>query len=80
MHKLIRIAGLLAALLPMSVMAHQEGHGEDQKPLATTCAHLSYPHRFEVDSAYPEIKALKTKCAAEKKARPKPTIKEREKG
>lgn len=56
-----------AALLPLSAFAHQEGHG-DEKPLATTCAQLANPQRYEVDPAYPEIKALKARCEAEQKA------------
>lgn len=75
-----RALALAVALLPLSAVAHQEGHGDDQKPLAATCADLAYPHRFEVDSAYPEIKALKAKCEAEKRAASKPAAKERKKG
>lgn len=54
-------------LLPLAALAHPESHGDD-KPLATTCAELAYPQRYEVDPAYPEIKALKARCDAEKKA------------
>ena len=79
MNMITRALALTAALLPLSAIAHQEGHGEDQKPLAATCADLAYPHRFEVDSAYPEIKALKVKCEAEKRAASKPAAKERKK-
>ena len=64
--------GLCAALLPLSASAHQEGHGEDDKPLAATCSQLAKPQRYVVDSAYPEIKALKARCEAAKKATPKP--------
>lgn len=60
------------AVLPLSAFAHKEGHGNEDKPLATTCAQLENPLRYAVDPAYPEIKALKAKCDAEKKASPKP--------
>lgn len=80
MNTSIRALGLAAALLPLSAVAHQEGHGEDEKPLATTCDELAYPQRFEVDSAYPEIKALKAKCEAAKRVIPKPRISERKQG
>lgn len=67
--------GLCLAMLPLSAFTHDTGHGKDDKPLATTCAHLASPQRFETDSAYPEIKALKAKCEAEKKAASKPEAK-----
>lgn len=69
------VLGLSAALVPLFAFAHQEGHGDDQKPLAATCTQLEYPQRYEVDPAYPEIKALKAKCEAEKKAAAKPDAK-----
>jgi hypothetical protein len=67
--------GLCAALLPLSAFAHQEGHGNDDKPLAATCSQLDNPQRYVVDTSYPEIKALKAKCHAAKKAAPKPAAK-----
>lgn len=66
------VLGLCLAVLPLSAFAHKEGHGDENKPLATTCAQLADPRHYVVDPAYPEIKALKTKCDAEKKASPKP--------
>lgn len=69
------VLGLCLAVLPVSAFAHKEGHGDEDKPLATTCAQLANPQRYAVDPAYPEIKTLKAKCDAEKKATPKPEAK-----
>ncbi len=67
--------GVCAMLLPLSAFAHQQGHGEDDKPLAATCSQLDNPQRYVVDTTYPEIKALKARCDAEKPAAPKPAAK-----
>jgi hypothetical protein len=61
-------------LLPLSAFAHEKGHGDD-KPLATTCAQLANPQRYEVDPAYPEIKALQARCDAENRAKAEPATK-----
>ena len=39
------VLGLSAALVPLFALAHQEGHGDDQKPLAATCTQLEYPQQ-----------------------------------
>ncbi len=59
-----------AALVSTSAHSHPEGHGEEDKPFASTCLQLANPQRYEVDTAYPEIKALKARCDAEKNATP----------
>lgn len=61
-------------LLPLAAFAHEKGHGGD-KPLATTCAQLANPQRYEVDPAYSEIKALQARCDAVNKAKAEPVTK-----
>ncbi len=64
----------LAALLTFgtaAAQAHEGKHdGDDEKSIPTTCAQLANKQKYITDSAYPEVKALKSKCDAEGK---KPT-------
>jgi hypothetical protein len=59
------------AFSSFTTLAHPEGH-DDEKPLPKTCAELADTKRFTDDVSYPEVKALKARCDAEKKAEPKP--------
>jgi len=63
----LSIAGLVAlSLVSLSAVAHPDGHDEE-KEIPKTCADLKDTKRFTDDSAYPEVKALKQKCAAQGK-------------
>jgi hypothetical protein len=77
-----RIASLAASLLLLSfsAQAHDPSlHEEDRMPVAkdkpTTCAELADTQRYSNDLAEPDIKALKTKCDAAKKAANKASAK-----
>lgn len=76
---LLVIAFASLSVASMTAVAH-EGHDEEEKPMPTTCAQLADTKRYSNDVAYPQIKALKARCDAEKKAReksaaPKPAAK-----
>lgn len=61
---------IAAAFLVASpaAFAHIEGHeSEEEKLIPTTCAELADTQRYSNDVSYPEIKALKARCDAEKK-------------
>jgi hypothetical protein len=67
--------GLMAASLSsLTAIAHPQGH-DDEKAIPKTCAELADTRRFTDDVTYPEVKALKARCDAEKKAAPKPAPK-----
>ncbi|MCR6626093.1 MAG: hypothetical protein NVV67_07450 [Pseudoxanthomonas sp.] len=58
------------AFSSFTAVAHPEGH-DDEKAIPKTCAELADTKRFTDDVSYPEVKALKARCDAEKKAAPK---------
>lgn len=52
----------------LAAFAHTGGHeADEEKLIPTTCAQLADTQRYSNDVAYPEIKALKARCDAEKK-------------
>lgn len=51
----------------MTAFAHPGGHDDDEKLIPTTCAQLADKERYTDDVSYPEVKALKERCDAEKK-------------
>lgn len=67
----ILMLGLVAvAFSSFTAAAHSEGH-DDEKAVPKTCAELADTKRFTDDVSYPEVKALKARCDAEKKAVPR---------
>ena len=60
------VLAVAVAMAPLSAVAHPEGH-DDEKAIPKTCEDLKDTKRFTDDSAYPEVKALKQKCAAQGK-------------
>ncbi len=57
-----------AAFVGMPTLAH-ESHDEDEtKLMPSACAHLGDAKRYLTDVAYPEVKALKTRCDNERKS------------
>lgn len=72
------IAAALFALATPAAFAHPEGHElDEQKLIPATCAQLADTQRYSNDVSYPEIKALKARCEAEKKAVSKTTTADR---
>lgn len=61
----------LASLVSANAFAHKMGH-DDEKSIPMTCAQLADTKRYTNDTAYPEVEALKARCAAEKKSGAKP--------
>lgn len=69
--RLILASSLLSTTLwSPTAVAHPEGH-DDERAIPRTCAELANPALFTDDVSYPEVKALKERCDAEKKAAPK---------
>lgn len=66
--RLIALSAVVAAttLFAMSASAH------DSETVPTTCAQLADSHNYSNDMDNPDIKALKVRCDAEKKAAAKP--------
>lgn len=79
----LRHTSLLAlslALFSLGAHAHEPSlHEQDRLPSAkakpTTCAQLADTKRYSSDVTDADIKALKTKCDAEKKVAAKPSDK-----
>lgn len=74
------LLALSLALFSLGANAHDPSlHEQDRLPPAkakpTTCAQLADTKRFSSDVTDADIKALKTKCDAEKKAAAKPSDK-----
>lgn len=76
----IVLATTIASMaVSMTAQAH-EGHDKEEKAIPTTCAQLADTKRYTNDVAYPQVKALKARCDAEKKEKdktspPKPSAK-----
>lgn len=66
--RLIALSAVVAstALFAMSAKAH------DSEAIPTTCAQLADSHNYSNDMTNPDIKALKARCDAEKKAAARP--------
>jgi hypothetical protein len=65
---------MMAVLVSMSmastnVLAHED-HDDEEKAIPKTCAQLADTKHYTNDVAYPEVKALKARCDAEKKDKP----------
>ena len=61
-----------ASAASMTAFAHPGGHDDDEKLIPTTCAQLADKERYTDDVSYPEVKALKERCDAEKKGQVEP--------
>lgn len=66
------VAALAASLLPVTAFAHDPSLHEENKPKTlpkpTTCKELADTEHYSADLTDKDIKALKAKCDAEKKA------------
>ena len=57
-----------ASAVSVTAFAHPGGHDDDDKLIPTTCAQLADTRRYTNDVSYPEVKALKARCDAEKQS------------
>ena len=68
----LTVIALSAAALAMNVRAHDpslhDDHAPKSMPKATTCKQLADTEHYSTDLTDPDIRALKAKCDAEKKA------------
>ena len=69
MKRYVRLIPAFAAMAIATTAgwAH-EGHDEDERAIPKTCTQLADTKNFTNDIAFPEVRALKTRCDAEKKA------------
>lgn len=74
--KSLAAVAVSSALFAISAGAHDPGEFERTisapaaKPVPATCEQLADPARYSTDVTNPDIKALKTRCDAAKKAGP----------
>ncbi|MEE4463197.1 hypothetical protein V2S84_14015 [Azotobacter chroococcum] len=71
----LSIVAASASLVALSAGAHDHSKSFDAdqpKPVPTTCKQLADTHHYSNDPSNPEIKALKARCDAEKKAAARP--------